>query len=220
MQDAYYTITGNSEGEYSEKGSKFIAYAANVTTVEEADEFVATIKKEHYKARHHCYAYRIGETDDIFRINDDGEPSGTAGRPIYGQILSAELRDIIIVVVRYFGGKLLGASGLITAYKAAAADAIENAERKTIHLRKLIKVEIPYTIEPFFMNALTQLEIDITARDYAQTAVITIAVPQSMVDEKLKEICAQVLNRKPSDIKNPFKCSPELNFTVLETEES
>lgn len=216
MQDAYYTIQENTIGEFSDKGSKFIAYAASVTNVEEAEEFVQEIKKSHHKARHHCYAYRIGETDDIYRINDDGEPSGTAGRPIYGQILSADLRDIIVVVVRHFGGKLLGASGLINAYKTSAEDAINKAKRKTIHLRKLVKAELDYTREPFFMNAASLLDVEITDRQYGQSAIITMALPQSQVDEILKNLCGHILNRKPSDIKNPFKCDPNLKFTIID----
>lgn len=220
MKDAYYTIQENAQGEYSEKGSKFYAYASSVSSADEAEEYVESIRKKHHKARHHCYAYRIGSTDDIFRINDDGEPSGTAGRPIFGQIRSAELRDIVIVVVRYFGGTLLGASGLIRAYKSAAAEAIKHSQRRTVHLRKLIKTELAYKREPFFMDALSSLDITVVERNYGVDAEIIVAVPQSQVDEKLKEICAFVLNRKPADIQNPFKCMDDVKFTVLETKKN
>ncbi len=218
MKDAYKTIDGNSEGEYSDRGSKFIAFASSVADVDEAEAFLQSVKKEHFKARHHCYAYRIGAGDDIFRINDDGEPSGTAGRPIYGQILSADLRDIIIVVVRYFGGKLLGASGLIQAYKSAAENAINNADIRIVHLRKLIKAKLAYAREPFFMDALSALEIDVTARNYGEKAEITFAVAQSQVELRLKEICGKILGRNLKDIEDPYTCIEDINFKVLKTQ--
>ncbi len=126
--DAYKTINQPSEGIYKEKGSKFIAYAYPVYDEEQIRGHIEHLKKTYYDARHHCYAWQLGVEKDHFRANDDGEPSGTAGKPIHGQILSHELTNILIVVVRYFGGIKLGTSGLIAAYKAAAADAIANAE--------------------------------------------------------------------------------------------
>ena len=126
--DAYKTINQPSEGIYKEKGSKFIAYAYPVYDEEQIRGHIDHLKKAYYDARHHCYAWQLGVGKGHFRANDDGEPSGTAGKPIHGQILSHELTNILIVVVRYFGGIKLGTSGLISAYKAAAADAIANAE--------------------------------------------------------------------------------------------
>ena len=125
--DSYKSIAGTSEGLYKDLGSRFIALAYPVETEEAAREIVAAVKKDYFDARHHCYAYRIGREGEKWRVNDDGEPSSTAGRPIYGQILSAGLSDILIVVVRYFGGTKLGVPGLIKAYKSAAQDAISNA---------------------------------------------------------------------------------------------
>lgn len=125
--DSYKSIAGISEGLYKDLGSKFIALAYPVETEEDAREIVSSVKKDYFDARHHCYAYRIGREGEKWRVNDDGEPSSTAGRPIYGQILSAGLSDILIVVVRYFGGTKLGVPGLIKAYKSAAQDAISNA---------------------------------------------------------------------------------------------
>jgi len=126
--DSFLTITRRSEGIYKEKGSKFLAFAIPVSDVEEVKAIVAAFRKEYYDARHVCYAYMLGADREEFRANDDGEPSGTAGRPILGQINSAGLTDILILVVRYFGGVLLGTGGLVTAYKSAAADAIANNE--------------------------------------------------------------------------------------------
>lgn len=127
MEDLYKTIESPSEGLFKDKGSKFIAFAYPVFSEEEIKEHLLRIKKEHFSARHHCYAWRLGANKEHFRANDDGEPSSSAGKPILGQIQSFDLSNILIVVVRYFGGTLLGVSGLINAYRAAAKDAIENA---------------------------------------------------------------------------------------------
>ncbi len=145
-EDSYKTIRTLSEGYYSEKRSRFISYALPVRTVEEVKEQVAAYRKTYYDARHVCWAYMLGAERKEFRANDDGEPSSTAGKPILGQINSNELTDILIVVVRYFGGIELGTSGLITAYRAAAADAIANAEiiEKTVDVDLTVVFEYPY----------------------------------------------------------------------------
>ncbi|MGM9786654.1 MAG: IMPACT family protein [Candidatus Cryptobacteroides sp.] len=127
-QDSYKSIAGHAQGLFKDNGSRFIAHAYPVETEEEVKEIVASLKKEYYDARHHCYAYRLGYKGDRFRANDDGEPSGSSGRPILGQIDSNGLSDILVVVVRYFGGIKLGIPGLIRAYKTSTADAIANAE--------------------------------------------------------------------------------------------
>ena len=126
-RDSYIGIADVSEGLYKDKGSRFIAYAYPVVSEEDVKPLVDALKKEHHAARHHCYAYRIGMDGSVFRANDDGEPSGTAGRQILGAIDSAGLSDVLVVVVRYFGGILLGVPGLIRAYREAAADALANA---------------------------------------------------------------------------------------------
>ena len=127
VSDCFKSISELSTGRFKDNGSKFLAFAYPVTTEEQIKEIIQGLKKEYYDARHHCYAYRLGHTGATWRMNDDGEPSSTAGRPIYGQILSAELSDILVVVVRYFGGIKLGVPGLIRAYKTSTADAIANA---------------------------------------------------------------------------------------------
>lgn len=133
--DTYLTIEGPAQGLYKDKGSKFIALAWPVETEEQISEMLASVKKEYYDARHHCYAWVLGQSREQFRQNDDGEPSGTAGKPIYGQLLSDELTNVLVVVVRYFGGTKLGVRGLIDAYKGATADALQNASiiEKIIH---------------------------------------------------------------------------------------
>ncbi|MCF0172581.1 MAG: YigZ family protein, partial [Bacteroidales bacterium] len=124
--DCYKSIAAPSTGIYKDKGSKFMAFAYPVESEEEVKSLVSALRKKYFDARHHCWAYRIGRLGEKWRINDDGEPSSTAGKPILGQILSNQLSDTLIVVVRYFGGILLGTPGLIQAYKSAAADAIAN----------------------------------------------------------------------------------------------
>jgi len=146
MEDTYKTISSPSEGIFKDKGSKFIAFAFPVTSEEEIKEIVQSLKKEHHAARHHCYAWRLGYEKLLFRANDDGEPSSTAGKPIIGQIQSFDLTDILIVVVRYFGGTLLGVSGLINAYKSAAFEAINQAEIITKLVEKKILVEFGYDV--------------------------------------------------------------------------
>jgi uncharacterized YigZ family protein len=146
MEDTYKTISTASEGLFKDKGSKFIAYAYPVTSEDQIKEIVQSIKKEHYSARHHCYAWRLGHEKLLFRANDDGEPSSTAGKPILGQIQSFDLTNILIVVVRYFGGTLLGVSGLINAYRNAALDAINQAEIVEKLVEKELLIEFDYGV--------------------------------------------------------------------------
>ena len=166
MDDTFKTIAAPAEGTYSEKRSKFLAFAIPVRTQDEVKELVKEYQKKYYDARHACYAYMLGHERKDFRANDNGEPSGTAGKPILGQINSNELTDILIIVVRYFGGIKLGTSGLIGAYKTAAADAIANATiiEKTVDddvtvffeypflndVMRIVKEEEPQVIEQMF----------------------------------------------------------------------
>jgi uncharacterized YigZ family protein len=146
MEDIYRTIEKPSEGLFKDKGSRFISYAFNIASEEQVKEIVLSIKKEHHSARHHCYAWRLGTNPPVFRVNDDGEPSSTAGKPILGQIQSFELTNILIVVVRYFGGTLLGVSGLINAYRNAALDAINNARIVEKLIEKSLLIEFDYSV--------------------------------------------------------------------------
>ena len=142
--DIYKTIKSPSEGIYKEKGSRFLSFALPVSDQEAIKPIIDRIRKEHHEARHHCFAYMIGFERNIWRVNDDGEPSGTAGRPIMGQINSYGLTNILIVVSRYFGGTLLGVSGLINAYRSAAASAIQNAELEEKTLQEYYEITYPY----------------------------------------------------------------------------
>jgi uncharacterized YigZ family protein len=144
FEDTYRTITSNYEGSYKEKGSKFIAFAMPSENEAEVKQHLEELRKKYYDARHHCYAYRLGADKSATRMNDDGEPSGTAGRPIFGQILSNDLTNILIVVIRYFGGTKLGVSGLINAYKTATKEALKNAKITTRTINDIYEVEFKY----------------------------------------------------------------------------
>jgi len=144
MEDTFKTIEKPSEGLFKDKGSRFISYAFPVNSEEEIREIVQSIKKEHHSARHHCYAWRLGAEKSLFRANDDGEPSSTAGKPILGQIQTFDLTNILIVVVRYFGGTLLGVSGLINAYRNAALDAVNQAVIIDKLVEKWLLIEFDY----------------------------------------------------------------------------
>jgi uncharacterized YigZ family protein len=145
FEDTYKTIRSVSKGIYREKGSRFLSFAIPVSSQNEIKPILETYRKEYHDARHHCYSYMIGYDKNIWRSNDDGEPSGTAGKPIMGQINSNDLTNILIIVVRYFGGTLLGVSGLITAYKSSAAEAIANAEIIECTVIAYYRLIFPYT---------------------------------------------------------------------------
>lgn len=162
MKDTYRTISKPSEGYYKDKGSRFLAYAYPVETEAETRELLMQLKKEHHSARHHCYAWRLGAENPAYRANDDGEPSSTAGRPILGQLLAYDVTNVFIVVVRYFGGTLLGTSGLINAYKAAAADALSNADIVTLTLETAIQLHYSYAQMNDVMLLIKQEDLQIT----------------------------------------------------------
>ena len=157
--DTFRSISGPAEGLYKEKGSKFLAFAYPVLSEAEVKAALEKIRKEYYDARHHCYAYRLGLEGDVWRYNDDGEPSSTAGRPIYGQILSRELSDVLIVVVRYFGGTKLGVPGLIRAYKTAASDALDHADVVEKVASEGFAVTFDYTAMDRVMRVLKDMGI-------------------------------------------------------------
>lgn len=169
LPDAYRTLSAPGAGEFKDRGSKFLAFAYPVRTEEEALERVEALRKEHFKARHHCFAWRLGLDGQRFRANDDGEPSGTAGRPILGQIDAAGLTDVAVVVVRYFGGTLLGTSGLIQAYRESAADALRQAPAVEKIVQDHFVFAVDYALLPDLMNALKKFDIDIFQQDFGDT---------------------------------------------------
>lgn len=190
--DCYKSIGALSKGIYKDKGSKFLSFAFPVTGEDQAKALISNLKKEYFDARHHCWAYRIGHTGETFRYNDDGEPSSTAGKPIYGQILSNELSDILIVVVRYFGGILLGTSGLIVAYKSAAADAIANAQiiEKIATVR--CRVEFDYLQMNAVMKCLKDFQLAPQNTVFENACSLEVDVRLTMVHsflESMNKIC-------------------------------
>ena len=179
FDDTYRTLAAPAEGLYKEKGSKFLAFAYPVRTVEEVKAHLGRLRKQYFDARHHCYAYILGPAKDAYRVNDDGEPSGTGGRPIHGQLLSADLTDALIVVVRYFGGVLLGASGLANAYKTAARDAIAHATvvERTIDVRYRLHFE--YAAMNDVMRIVKDFAVVPENQHYDMDCRMDVAVRQS-----------------------------------------
>lgn len=189
--DNYKTIAEKSEGIYKEKGSKFIAYAYPVSSEEEIKQHIADLKKEYYDARHHCYAYMLGAEKKIFRANDDGEPSSTAGKPILGQILSHDITNVLIVVIRYFGGTKLGVSGLIHAYKTASVDAISNAEIIEKTVNDIYNIHFDYLVMNDIMKIIKEEQPQQIAQDFNLTCSLTLSIRQTDVNriiEKMNKI--------------------------------
>lgn len=184
MSDTFKTISDRvAEGYYTEKRSKFLAFAHHVRTVDEVKEIVATYRKKYFDARHCCYAYMLGAERAEFRANDDGEPSSTAGKPILGQINSRELTDILIVVVRYYGGVNLGTGGLIVAYRAAAADALDHAEEVEQTVEELVKYTFTYPMMNDVMRVVKEMQPRIVSQTFDNTCEITLAIKQSMAEQ-------------------------------------
>ena len=188
--DKYLSITAPSEGLFKDSGSRFIAYAYPISSESEVKAIVDKLRAEHHGARHHCFSYRIAKVEDtlegprltrdgIWRANDDGEPSGTAGRPILGQIDSKGLQNVLVVVVRYFGGILLGVPGLIRAYKTATADALEKAQIIEKTATRRWSIEFGYELMPAVMGDLKSLGLDVAKKDFAGCCRFEIDVPLS-----------------------------------------
>lgn len=191
FDDTYRTITGRSEGVYKDRGSKFIGIALPVRTEEEIKEKLNDIKTEFHDARHHCFAYMLGSDKSASRFNDDGEPSGTAGRPILGQINSHDLTDVLIVVVRYFGGTKLGVRGLINAYKSSALEAITAARIINKTVNEIYAVFFEYASMNQVMQILKDPDIKITAQDFNMKSYLEYKVRKNSADavrEKLNKI--------------------------------
>ncbi|MBE6248613.1 MAG: YigZ family protein [Prevotella sp.] len=182
MTDEFKTIATTSEGYYTEKRSKFLAFAHHVQTTDEVKDIIAQYRKKYYDARHVCYAYMLGAERNDFRANDDGEPSSTAGKPILGQINSNELTDILIVVVRYYGGVNLGTSGLIVAYREAAADAISHATIETRQVEEIIKYTFAYPQMNDVMRIVKDMNPRIISQTYDNTCEIVLSIRKSEAD--------------------------------------
>lgn len=179
-KDEFLTITDTpAEGFYSEKRSKFLAFAFHVTSEEEVKQYVAEFRKKYYDARHVCWAYMLGADRTDFRANDDGEPSSTAGKPILGQINKNELTDILIIVVRYYGGVNLGTSGLIVAYRTAAAEAIANAEIVSQFVEEKVVFDFPYIMMNDVMKIIKDMSPRIISQTYDNTCEMKLSIRKS-----------------------------------------
>ena len=192
MTDEYKTISGTSEGYYTEKRSKFLAFAHHVDTLDEVKDLLAQYRKKYYDARHVCYAYMLGAAREDFRANDDGEPSSTAGRPILGQINSNELTNILIVVVRYYGGVNLGTSGLIVAYREAASDAIAHANVETRQIEEIVKYSFAYPQMNDVMRIVKDMNPRIVSQTFENTCEIVLSIRKSEA-EQLRSRLAKLL---------------------------
>ena len=180
MVDQYKTISDKiGEGYYTEKRSKFLAFAHHVTNVDDIKLLLAQYRKKYYDARHVCYAYMLGAERTDFRANDDGEPSSTAGKPILGQINSNELSDILIVVVRYYGGVNLGTSGLIVAYREAASDAIAHCEITMQQVEEIVDYDFPYVMMNDVMRIVKEMSPRIVAMNYDTNCSVKLSIRQS-----------------------------------------
>lgn len=185
MEDSYLTISSEQTGEgfYTEKRSKFLAFAHHVDTIEEAMELIVGYRRKYYDARHCCYAYMLGSDHEEYRANDDGEPSSTAGKPILGQINSHNLTNILVCVVRYYGGVNLGTGGLIAAYRRAAVDAIEHAVIEERLVEEAITYEFTYPMMNGVMRVVKEMQLRIVSQRFDSDCSITLAIRRSKAEE-------------------------------------
>ena len=186
MGDIYKSISSRGEGLYKDNGSRFLAFAYPVETEDEVREIVSSLRKEYHDARHHCYAYRLGLNGETWRASDDGEPSGSAGRPILGQIDSAGMSDILVVVVRYFGGIKLGVPGLIRAYKTSTAEAIAAAPATEKTAGNWYRLGFGYDALPQVMKAVKELGLPQRAQDFGAECTMEVRVRLSLKEDFLE----------------------------------
>ena len=182
-KDTYFTIQNPTEGLYKDKGSKFLAYAYSVANEEEIKERQEELRKKHYDARHHCYAWILGMDGENFRANDDGEPNHSAGDPILNQIRSFELSDVLVVVVRYFGGTKLGVSGLIQAYKEATREALQIAEKREVVLNTKLTFHFDYEAMNEIMRTVKDLGLEVIEQDFRQSCILHCLVRNSLIPQ-------------------------------------
>jgi len=196
MDDTFLTIASNSEGVYKEKGSKFLSFAYPVSSEEEVKKKIDFLRKKYFDASHHCFAYRLGQNGEHYRANDDGEPANSAGKPILGQLIAKDVTNVLIVVVRYFGGTLLGVGGLVQAYRKAAAAALANAETVTEIVTETYQLKFGYHVINQILKAVKDMNIVILRQDFnmideAQNEVnclMNIAVRKSLTEEMKKRL--------------------------------
>lgn len=186
--DRYKTLEYPAEGLYKEKGSRFIAHALPAGSLGEVRQHLETLKRKYHDARHHCYAYRLGEPPYQYRYNDDGEPSGTAGKPIYGQLQSFELTNLVMVVIRYFGGIKLGTGGLIQAYRAAARDAITNGNIIIKHWTAILQISMDYSRMSEVMRLIKENDARIMKQEYLPDPTIALKISKGKKEEMIQKL--------------------------------
>ena len=199
MVTSFTTIKSASEGLYKEKGSKFIALAIPVISVTEVDEHLSAIRKKYHDARHHCYAYILKPEADVFRANDDGEPNHSAGDPILGQIRSFKLTNVLVIVVRYFGGTKLGVSGLINAYKTSAKNALENASIITRNVTTDVTLLFPYKSTNEVMKLVSEVEVKIISQAFDNDCKIAGTIPIQTTELLISKV--ELLNNLGIELK-------------------
>ena len=177
MNEVYHTIVNEARSEFTDRGSRFLGYAFPIVSVEEGRLKLQGVKKEHPKASHHCFAWRVGPTGELHRSSDNGEPSGSAGKPILGQIHSQQLTNVMVVVVRYFGGTMLGIPGLINAYKTAAAEALNKAGKMERNIETMLEITCDYTVMNEVMQVFRHFEVTIHEREQMLFCRFRIGVP-------------------------------------------
>ena len=190
MANSYKTISKPTEAIFKDKSSKFIAFAFPVFTEDEIKEIILKLKKEHHSARHHCYAYQLGANKELFRANDDGEPSNSAGKPILAQIQSRDLTNVLVVVVRYFGGILLGVGGLINAYRSASQMSLDNAEIVSKTVEQILEIDFEYSAMNSVMKIVKDFQVDVLESKFDNNCSIKISFPLSkseLIIAKLNE---------------------------------
>ena len=181
--DSYRTIGAPSVAVFKEKSSKFLAFAYPVCNAEQIKDCLDALRKKYYDATHHCYAWRMGAAGEQTRANDDGEPSGTAGRPILGQLLSADVTDCLIVVVRYFGGTKLGVSGLIEAYRRSAADVLAEADIVERTVDTTLDIEFPYQVQGDVMRIVKDMQPHVVSQSFDNMCAVTLRIRRSMAEQ-------------------------------------
>ncbi len=192
MRDTYFTLLADCSGEYKEKGSKFFGFGFNIMDEADFQTKLDVLRKQHAKARHFCYAWRLGTEGENFRANDDGEPNGTAGKPILNQIIAANLTYTAVVVVRYFGGILLGTGGLIVAYRESAAMALSEANLIQKVVTQKIDIKCSYTEMPSVLSAFKKLDISVLKQIFESDCIWQIEIPMNSVQEKLLKLKAEI----------------------------
>ena len=200
VEDHYISISAPSEGEYKDRGSKFIAYALPLNDEFHLSELLQEVKNQHPKARHYCFAYRLGVDMYNFRTNDDGEPSGTAGKPILAAIDSHKLSDILVIVVRYFGGTKLGVSGLINAYRSATNNSLSDATTKDVYLTRKCKVHFDYSHMGKIMDVIKHQNLQIIDKTFTDQPSVEIEIRESAFDHTISKIKASLLGWNIEDI--------------------